>query len=104
LRSPIHAEVKQVLVNTVGQAVQPNANIVELVPLEETLLVEAQVKPQDIAFIRPGLKASVKVTAYDFSIYGGLDGVVESISADSFEEKKEGREETFYKIQVRTDR
>lgn len=104
LRSPIHAEVKQVLVNTVGQAVQPNTNIVELVPLEETLLIEAQVKPQDIAFIRPGLEASVKVTAYDFSIYGGLKGVVESISADSFEEKKDGKQETFYKIQVRTDR
>lgn len=104
LKSPIHAEVKQVLVNTVGQAVQPNANIVELVPLEETLLIEAQVKPQDIAFIRPGLDASVKVTAYDFSIYGGLKGKVESISADSFEEKKDNKQETFYKIQVRTDR
>lgn len=100
LKSPIHAEVKQVLVNTVGQAVQPNANIVELVPLEETLLVEAQVKPQDIAFIRPGLPAMVKITAYDFGIYGGLEGLVESISPDSFTDEE--RKETFYKIHVRT--
>ncbi|MCP5404787.1 MAG: HlyD family type I secretion periplasmic adaptor subunit [Pseudomonadaceae bacterium] len=102
LKSPIHAEVKQVLVNTVGQAVQPNANIVELVPLEETLLVEAQVKPQDIAFLRPGLPAMVKITAYDFGIYGGLDGKLETISPDSFTDEE--RKETFYKIQVRTDR
>lgn len=102
LKSPIRAEVKQVLVNTVGQAVQPNANIVELVPLEESLLVEAQVKPQDIAFIRPGLPAMVKITAYDFGIYGGLEGHVETISPDSF--TNEERKETFYKIQVRTDR
>lgn len=105
LKSPIHAEVKQVLVNTVGQAVQANANIVELVPLEETLLVEAKVRPQDVAFIRPGLPAMVKLTAYDFSIYGGLKGVVESLSGDSFTEKTAGgREETFFKILVRTDR
>jgi adhesin transport system membrane fusion protein len=103
LKSPVRAEVKTVAVNTIGQAVQPNANIVELVPLEETLLVEAQVKPQDIAFIRPGQEAMVKLTAYDFSIYGGLKGKVESISPDSFtQEKDNGRSETFYKIQVRT--
>ena len=84
LKSPIRAEVKQVLVNTVGQAVQPNTNIVELVPVNETLLIEAKVKPSDIAFVRPGLPAKIKITAYDFSIYGGLDGTVESVSADSF--------------------
>ncbi|MFZ2587477.1 MAG: HlyD family type I secretion periplasmic adaptor subunit [Alphaproteobacteria bacterium] len=104
LKAPVTAEVKQVLVNTVGQAVQPNANIVELVPLEETLLVEAKVKPQDIAFLRPGLTAMVKLTAYDFSIYGGLEGKVESISPDSFTEDKNGKSETFYKVQVRTDK
>lgn len=105
LKSPVRAEVKQVLVNTVGQAVQANANIVELVPLEESLLVEAKIKPQDVAFIRPGLPVKVKISAYDFSIYGGLDGVVESISGDSFTEEKgqgNGRPMTYFKVQVRT--
>ncbi len=108
LKSPIRAEVKQVMVNTIGQAVEPNANIVELVPINETLLVEAKVKPNDIAFIRPGLKAKVKITAYDFSIYGGLDGVVESISADSFTEERgrgrPGEPDTYFKVQVRTNK
>lgn len=107
LKSPIRAEVKQVLVNTIGQAVQPNTNIVELVPINETLLIEAKIKPSDIAFIRPGLKAKVKLTAYDFSIYGGLDGVVETISGDSFTDEKQkrpGEPETYYKVQVRTNK
>lgn len=102
LKSPILAEVKQLLVNTVGQAVQPNTNIVELVPLDKTLLVEAKIKPQDIAFIRPGQEANVKITSYDSSIYGGLKGEVEGISPDSFLEEKTGQ--TYYKIQVRTDK
>ncbi|MCA3244660.1 MAG: HlyD family type I secretion periplasmic adaptor subunit [Alphaproteobacteria bacterium] len=105
LKSPIRAEVKQVLVNTIGQAVQPNTNIVELVPLEETLLVEARVRPQDVAFLRPGLPVLVKITAYDFSIYGGLQGTVESISADSFtdENARSGNQpETYFKVNVRT--
>lgn len=108
LKSPIRAEVKQVLVNTIGQAVEPNANIVELVPINESLLVEAKVKPNDIAFIRPGLPAKVKITAYDFSIYGGLDGVVETISADSFTEERSrgrpGEPDTYFKVQVRTNK
>ncbi|HEX2858757.1 MAG TPA: HlyD family type I secretion periplasmic adaptor subunit [Alphaproteobacteria bacterium] len=101
LKSPIRAEVKDVLVNTVGQAVQANANIVELVPLDEGLMIEAQVKPQDIAFIRVGLPAMVKLSAYDYSIYGGLKGVVASVSADSFTTEKG---ETYYKVQVRADK
>lgn len=106
LKSPIRAEVKQVLVNTVGQAVQPNTNIVELVPVNETLLIEAKVKPSDIAFVRPGLPAKIKITAYDFSIYGGLDGTVESVSADSFtdeaRQRRPGEPETYFKALVRT--
>jgi len=109
LKSPIRAEVKQVLVNTIGQAVQPNANIVELVPLEETLLIEARVKPADVAFLRPGLPVLVKISAYDFSIYGGLPGLVESISGDSFtDENSRSRAgaapETYFKVNVRTQR
>lgn len=104
LKAPVKAEVKQVLVNTIGQAVGPNTNIVELVPLEESLLVEARMKPQDIAFIRPGLDATVKLTAYDFGIYGGLKGKVEGISPDSFTDEKSGKKEIYYKVNVRTDR
>ena len=100
LKSPIMAEVKDVLVNTIGQAVPPNTNIVELVPLEETLLIEIEMKPADIAFIRPGQPAVVKLTAYDFGIYGGLDGVVERVSGDSFVNEKK---ETFFKVWVKTD-
>lgn len=99
LKSPVRAEVKQVMVNTIGQAVQPNTNIVELVPMDETLLVEAQMKPSDIAFIRAGMPAMVKLSAYDFGIYGGLKGKVESVSPDSFTDKEN---KTFYKIKVRT--
>jgi adhesin transport system membrane fusion protein len=107
LKSPVRAEVKQVLVNTVGQAVGPNTNIVELVPLEDSLLIEARIKPQDVAFIRPGLDVSVKITAYDFAIYGDLKGKVESISADSFTDEKSsrtagGQPETYFKVNVRT--
>lgn len=107
LKSPIRAEVKQVLVNTVGQAVQANANIVELVPIEETLLLEAKVRPQDIAFIRPGLPAMVKISAFDFSVYGGLPGKVERISGDSFKEERSGprgEDQIFYKVLVRTQK
>jgi len=107
LRSPIRAEVKQVLVNTVGQVVQPNTNIVELVPMDETLLIEAKIKPNDIAFIRPGLKAKVRITAYDYSIYGGLDGTVENVSADSFTEDHPGipgEPHTYFKVLIRTQK
>lgn len=108
LKSPIKAEVKQVLVNTIGQAVQPNANVVELVPVNETLLIETRVKPSDIAFLRPGLHALVKISAFDFSIFGGLEGKVESISGDSFTDEKastrNGQPETYFKVMVRTQK
>jgi adhesin transport system membrane fusion protein len=99
VRSPVRGTVKQLLVTTVGGVVQPGEDLVEIVPLEDTLLVEAKVRPADIAFLRPGQPATVKVTAYDFAIYGGLDGVVEGISADTITDE-EG--ERFYRIRVRT--
>jgi adhesin transport system membrane fusion protein len=100
VRSPVRGTIKRLLVTTVGGVVQPGADLVEVVPLEDTLLVEPQVRPADIAFVRPGQAATVKVTAYDFSIYGGLDGVVEDISADTIMDE---RGESFYRIRVRTD-
>jgi adhesin transport system membrane fusion protein len=99
VRSPVHGTVKRLLVTTVGGVIQPGEDLVEIVPLEDTLLVEAKVRPADIAFLRPGQPALVKVTAYDFSIYGGLEGVVEDISADTIQDE---RGERFYRIRVRT--
>jgi membrane fusion protein, adhesin transport system len=99
VRSPVRGTIKQLFVNTMGGVIQPGEDLVEIVPLEDTLLVEAKVRPADIAFLRPGQPATVKVTAYDFSIYGGLDAVVEDISADTITDE-EG--ERFYRIRVRT--
>ena len=99
LRSPVRGTVKQIYINTVGGVVKPGEPIMEIVPLDDTLLVEARVRPADVAFLRPGQKAMVKISAYDFSIYGGLDGVLEQISADTIEDK---RGEFYYQVKVRT--
>ena len=105
VRSPVHGIIKRVKVSTVGGVVRPSMDLVEIVPLDDTLLVEAKVRPQDIAFIRPDQDAIVKITAYDFSIYGGLKAKVERISADAITEPDSaGREESYYKIIVRTER
>jgi hypothetical protein len=84
----------------VGGVIQPGADLIEIVPLEDNLLVEAKVRPADIAFLHPGQPAVVKVTAYDFGIYGGLDAVVEDISADTITDDKG---ESFYRVRVRTN-
>ncbi len=101
VRSPVRGTIKTLKIGTIGGVVQPGADLVEIVPLEDTLLVEAQVRPADIAFLAPGLPAMVKITAYDFSIYGGLKGVVEEISADTIANE---RHENFYRVRVRTER
>ena len=99
VRSPVRGIVKSISINTLGGVVQPGESIMEVVPLDDTLLVEAEVKPADIAFLHPGQNAKVKITAYDFSIYGGLEGTVEHISADTIEDE---RGENFYLVKVRT--
>jgi adhesin transport system membrane fusion protein len=105
VRAPLAGTIKQVKINTVGGVVQPGMDLVEIVPLEDTLLVEARVRPADIAFIRPGLQAMVKLTAYDFSIYGGLEGTVEHISADTIVDERPGLQpESYYLVRVRTAR
>jgi adhesin transport system membrane fusion protein len=100
VRAPLPGRVNRVLITTIGAAVGPGAPLVEIVPSEETLLVETQVRPQDIAFVRMGQKAKVSITAYDPSIYGSLDGVVVAISPDATLNEKTG--ESFYTVQVRT--
>jgi len=99
VRSPVRGTVKQVILNTAGGVVKPGEPILEIVPLDDTLLIEANIKPADIAFLHPGQKAMVKITAYDFSIFGGLEGSVEQISADTIENQKG---ESFYKVKLRT--
>ena len=101
IRSPVKGTVKRLLVNTVGGVVQPGKDIVEVVPLEDALLLEAKVLPKDIAFLHPGQRAIVKFTAYDFSIYGGLEAKLEQIGADSLTDEKGN---TFYVVRVRTDK
>jgi len=101
IRSPVKGTVKRLLVNTVGGVVSPGKDIVEVVPLEGKLILEAKVAPRDIAFLRPGQKAVVKFTAYDFSIYGGLDATVDLIGADSVTDE---RGNTFYTVRVTTDK
>lgn len=103
VRSPVRGIVQSVKIRTVGGVIRPGMDLIEIVPLDDTLLVEAKIKPSDIAFIRPGLPATVKLSAYDFSIYGGLTGKVERISADSILEERSQSQESFYLIQVRTD-
>jgi adhesin transport system membrane fusion protein len=103
VRSPVTGTVKSVKITTVGGVVQPGSELLEIVPLEDNLLVEARVKPRDIAFLRPGQDALVKITAYDFSIYGGFPAKLEQISADSItDEKKPERAESYYLVRVRT--
>jgi adhesin transport system membrane fusion protein len=99
VRAPLRGTIKQIKINTIGGVVQPGQDILEIVPLEDTLLLEAHIRPSDIAFIRPGLPATIKITAYDFSIYGGLKGEVEDISADTITNE---RGESFYRVRVRT--
>jgi adhesin transport system membrane fusion protein len=102
LRSPVDGVVNDVQVTTVGQYVQPGQKIMEVVPLGDKLLVETRVRPSDIAFIKVGDRALVKVTAYDFSTYGGLDGRVVQVSADSIYDDKE--KEAYFTVIVETDR
>ena len=107
LQAPVYGIVNKINLTTIGAVVQPAANLIEIVPLDDTLLVEGRIRPQDIAFIRPGQDAVVKITAYNSSVYGSLKGKVERISADTIVDEKADRsekQETFYRVIVRTDK
>lgn len=99
VRSPVRGTVKRLFTNTVGGVVQQGKEVVEVVPLDDALVLEVKVNPKDIAFLRPDLSAQVRFTAYDFSIYGSLDAVVETIGADTVIDE---RGNAFYVIRVRT--
>ena len=99
VRSPVDGTVKQLLINTVGGVLKPGMDILEIVPDDKSVLVETKIKPSDIAFIFPGQKAVLKFTAYDFAIYGGLDGEVTLISADTITDDKG---EEFYLVRIKS--
>jgi adhesin transport system membrane fusion protein len=101
INSPVRGIVKDIQVNTVGGVLQPGGKLMEIVPLEDQLLVETRINPRDIAYIRPGLPATVKVTAYDSSIYGDLKGTVEVVSPDTLQDEVR-RDQFYYRVYVRT--
>ncbi|PCJ31520.1 MAG: hemolysin secretion protein D [Gammaproteobacteria bacterium] len=101
VRSPVKGIIKLLKINTVGGIIQPGMDLVEIVPIEDNLLIEVKIRPADIAFLRPGQEAMVKLTAYDFSIYGGLPAKLERISVDTISDEKE---ESFYLIYLRTEK
>jgi adhesin transport system membrane fusion protein len=99
--SPVKGTIKRLKVNTIGGVIQPGMDLLEIVPLEDQLLIEAQIRPADIAFLHPGQKAIVKLTAYDFSIYGGLQAKLEHISADSIIKEND---QSYFLIRLRTEK
>ncbi len=99
VKSPVKGTIKRLLVNTVGGVLQPGKEIVEIVPSDDALLLEARILPKDIAFLHPGQKALVRFTAYDYAVFGGLDAVVEHIGADTVTDDKGN---AFYVVRVRT--
>ena len=101
IRSPVKGTVKTLFANTIGGVIQPGKEVLEIVPTDDTLLLDVKVSPRDIGFLRPGQDAEVKFTAYDFSIYGGLEGKVEQIGADTITDQ-EGN--SYYVIKVRTNK
>lgn len=106
--APVRGTVKNVRVSTIGGVIQPGEHILEIVPLEDQLLVEGKIRPSDVAFLHPGLPATVKITAYDYAIYGGLTGKVEHISPDTLKDDQKaaaGRpDDTYYRVQILTDK
>lgn len=105
VRAPVDGIVKSIFVHTIGESIPPGRDLMEIVPQEDSLLVVAQVAPQDIAFIHPGQDANVKITAYDFAVYGSLNGKVEQISADAIVDIKDPQslKSSYYEVKIRTD-
>lgn len=103
IRSPVRGIVKDIQSTTIGGAIPPNGSLMRIVPLGDVLMIEAKLSPRDIAFIHPGQKAKVKITAYDYAIYGGLDGEVYLISPDTLkEENASPQKNTYYRVYIRT--
>ena len=104
IKSSVNGIIKLIKINTIGGVVKSGMDLIEIVPDSDVLLIEAKIDPKDIAFINPSLKAIVKITAYDFSIYGGLEGRIIEISADSIVDEKSKDQKSYYRIVIRTDK
>ena len=102
LTAPVKGIVKSIRLTTVGGVIRPGEDVLEIVPLEDDLMIEAKVAPQDIGFLRVGMDVSVKIDAYDYTIYGDLNGVLSYISADTLEENTQRGDVPFYRVHVRT--
>ena len=104
VRSPVEGRINDILITTLGGVVQPGEAIMEITPIDDELLIETRVLPRDVAFIAPEMPASVKITAYDFSVYGDLRGKVTQISEDTVEEDTPNGPQDYYRVMVRTER
>ncbi len=100
--STVKGTIKQLKITTIGGVIQPGMDLIEIVPLDDQLLIQAEIRPADIAFLHPGQVAMIKFTAYDFSIYGGLEAKLEHISPDTIINEEDG--ESYYLIRLRTDK
>ena len=103
IRSPMDGIVNALAVTTIGGVIRPGEEILEIIPLGEELFVEAQVKPENIASVERGQAATIKLSAYDYTIYGSLKGKVDFVSADTFEDERNPRQEPFYRVTVKVD-
>ena len=103
LRAPMAGIVKNVRITTLGGVIKPGEEVMQIVPVGDDLMIEAKVRPADIAFLKPGLEAIVKIDAYDYSIYGTLKGKLTYISADTISEETKSGEQTYYRVQIQTD-
>ena len=106
LRAPVNGIVKNIRMTTVGSAVSPSAPILDIVPMDARLLLEAKLNPKDVAYIHPGLPVSIKLSAYDSQVFGELDGVVETVSPDTFRDEPrptEGPESGYYRVMIRAE-
>ena len=102
-KAPVRGVVKEIAVTTIGGVIPQNGKLMTIVPIDEQLLIEARISPRDIAFIHPGQPALVKITAYDYSIYGGLDGKVTVISPDTIRDEVK-QDQFYYRVYIRTDK
>jgi adhesin transport system membrane fusion protein len=103
LRAPLNGTVKNVRITTRGGVLRPGDELMQIVPEEDNLIVEAKVKPADVAFLTPGQDVTVKIDAYDYTIYGTLDGTLSYLSADTLSEDLKQGEQAYYRVQVKTD-
>ncbi len=109
IRAPLKGIIKNIKVNTIGGVITAGQDIMEIVPIEEKLLVEAYINPKDVAYVHPGMSAVVRLTAYDYAIYGGLEGIVTLLSPGTLQDKRAGDElklnpnASYYRVLVETD-